>query len=229
MLLKQEYSNGYLNDKFDQYIDTYNDAFLKEETDKLRLCLNNGLFTSNLPCEITQFYHEYDLINKKLDIYYGFKELLENIYSDLNKRNIVEIGAGRVPQLSRELAKTSDKQIVALDRIISKKNNNYDNLNVVKGEFFGETTLSDKQLLVGLYPCESTLDIVKVACKHDTDFLILICDCIYGQSKSLILSDYLQNKFLEEVNSYTIKSNLGELKTASFDNSKLIYTNKLKK
>lgn len=224
MLLKEEYSRSFLQDKLQEYSETYSDVIDDTEKRLMSMYLLSGLYSNQTYSTINQFYHEYDLMNDKLNIYRSFKEALKEIYSDLQKKKIVDICAGKVPQLSRELAKISDEQVVAVDKDITLKNNNYDNLLHVKGIFDEGTTIENKDLLIGCEPCNATMTIIDQAAKNNIDFAIAVCDCTYMDDFYGRLEGW--RVFLSQVDKKVENSNLGDVHISQVGALPLIYTKK---
>lgn len=224
MLLKEEYSKEFLRDKLEEYSDAYNDTIDEIEKKAMSLYLLSGLYSNQTYSTINQFYHEYGLMNDKLNIYYTFRDALKEIYSDIKKKRIVDICAGKVPQLSRELAKISDEQVVAVDKDITLRNNKYDNLLHVKGIFDEETTIENKDLLIGCEPCSVTMTIIDQAAKNNIDFAIAVCDCTYMDDFYGRLEGW--RVFLSQVDKKVENSNLGEVHISRVGSLPLIYTKK---
>lgn len=224
MLLKEEYSKNFLQEKLEEYSDIYSDAISEDEKKIMSLYLLSGLYSNQTYSTINQFYHEYGLMNDKLNIYYAFRDALHEIYSDIKKKKIVDICAGKVPQLSRELAKTSDEQVIAVDKDITLRNNTFDNLLHVKGIFDEETTIENKDLLVACEPCKATMTIVDQAAKNNIDFAIAVCDCTYMDEFFGRLEGW--RIFLSQVDKKVEDSNLGEVHISRVGSLPLIYTKK---
>lgn len=224
MLLKEEYSRSFLQDKLQEYSENYSDVIDDTEKRLMSMYLLSGLYSNQTYSTINQFYHEYDLMNDELNIYHSFKEALKEIYSDLQKKKIVDICAGKVPQLSRELAKISDEQVVAVDKDITLRNNKYGNLLHVKGIFDEETIIENKDLLIGCEPCSATMTIIDQAAKNNIDFAIAVCDCTYMDDFYGRLEGW--RVFLSQVDKKVENSNLGEVHISRVGALPLIYTKK---
>ena len=229
MLLKENYSERFLEEKLAEYTSTYDDVFNDKFKSAMSLFFKDGLYKNQTMCEVNQFYHEYDLIKEELDVYYMFRDFLKEIYKDLNKRKVADIGAGQIPQLARELAKTSDEEVVAVDKFISQKNNKFDNLKIIEGEFSCETDLGNKNLVVGYHPCDVTMDIITQASKYNSDFAIVVCDCTYMKSNAPHERINGWNNFIGKVDDIVSKSDLGEVYRDKVGINPVIYTNKNKR
>lgn len=227
MLLRKEYSQSFLEDKLEEYKSTYDDVIKGNILDTITLFLNSGVYNDQVISELTQFYHEYGLMKDKLDIYYMFRDALKEIYSDLQKRKVVDIGAGQVPQLAREIAKISDEQIIAVDKDITQKNNKLDNLTIVRGIVDENTVIENKDLLIGCEPCEATMTMIDQAAKNDIDFAIAVCDCTYMDDYHSRLESW--QRFLSTVDKKVENSNLGDVNISRVGVLPLIYTNKRRK
>ena len=224
MLLKEAFSREYLTYLLNNlYYDKYSDVINNKIRERMEYDIDLGLTHNEVPSEIAQFYHEYKLIKNELDYYKMFKEELIKIYNDLNKRNIVDVCAGMVPQLAKELAKETTGKVIAVDRYITSNNDLLPNLKNVRGEFNNETTLSNQDLIIGLHPCDATLDIVKKASEYDIDFAIAICDCYINNSNFKKYEWFNLKNRIEEV---VENSNLGNINYSNIGLSPLIYTNK---
>lgn len=227
MILREEYSREFLEEKLEEYSDTYSDTINEPTKLNMSMCLLSGLSNGQSYCTINQFYHEYGLIKDKLDIYYMFRDALKEIYSDLQKRKVVDIGAGQVPQLAREIARISDEQIIAVDKAITQKNNKLDNLVIVKGIVDENTVIENKDLLIGCEPCEVTMTMIDQAAKNDIDFAIAVCDCTYMDNYYSRLESW--HRFLSTVDKKVENSGLGDVNISRVGVLPLIYTNKRRK
>lgn len=219
MLLKNEYSKEFLNEKLEEYASTYDDSINMFFKCGMMYYLYEGLYTEQLACEVYQMYHEYDLTRKSIDIYYRFRDFLKQVYSDFDKRKIVEVGAGIVPQLAREIAKESKEEVIAIDKIITSRNNP-NNLITVKKEFLDDTEINDRNLMIGLHPCDATIDMVKSAANNNIDFAIAVCGCTFNEPF------YGWHSFISDVQSITKNSDLGEVNVVDTEFSPIIYTKK---
>ena len=224
MLLKDNHSKEYLEYFFDKYAEKYKDIINGKIYYKLKEIVTDGLYYDEVPAEISQMYHEYNLIRKELDYYNLFKNELVKLYPDLKKRNIVDVGAGIVPQLSKELAKITEKDVFAVDRHITQNTDGLSNLIPVEGEFNDKTTLIEKDLIVGLHPCEATIDIVKKAAEYNIDFAIVVCDCYKRNLADKRFIDLINLK--NNIQDIVDESDLGNVNNSQIGLSPLIYTNK---
>lgn len=222
MLLREEYSKELLKEKLEEYKNIYSDIMNYKIENALSFQLCDGFSKDIVTSEMNQFYHEYGLISDRLNIYYKFRDLLKEIY-DLKSRRVVDVGAGQVPQFARELAKVSE-HVIAVDRLISQRNNPYDNLSIVEGEFNNETTLGENNLLVGCEPCQATMDIVNQAARNDVDFAIVVCDCTYMKINDNRFNKW--NEYASKIDEIVYNSNLGEVHRSTLLGKPFIYTNK---
>ena len=227
MILKEKYSKEFLKERLEEYSGTYNDIIQEEEKHKISVQMTSGLYSDIVTSELNQLYHEYGLIRDQLNVYYNFRDKLKTIYEDFDRKRVVDIGAGIVPQLAREIAKESKEEIIAVDAIISEKNNKYSNLVLMRGIFDSNTTIENRDLLIGHESCDATMDIIKKACFYNIDFAIVLCDCLYvhdGINRLQGLKNYVEN-----VRNISKNSNLGEVHFDYVGPKPLIYTNKKRK
>lgn len=229
MMLKEQYSEKFLYEKLEEYTSTYDDSIDSFTKAGMSYYLCDGLYSDRLACEVVQMYHEYNLAKEKLNIYYIFRDFLKQVYSNLEKRKILEVGAGAVPQLAREITKESKEEVIAIDKKITSRNNP-SNLITVKSEFCDDTDINDRNLIIGLHPCDATINIIKNAAKNNIDFAIAVCDCTYSDPYlnwyKFLDPNYEWNKFLSDVKDITKQSDLGEVNVIDTKFSPFIYTSK---
>lgn len=202
MLLKKEYSMDEIYNRVVDYFETYDDLKDEEVIKKMIENVPSGLYFDYAPYYVEQLYYEYDMFSAKKNIYKEFRELLGMIYEDIEKRKILEVGGGYVPQLGKEIAKISKEDVLVFDKTVSLKNNSYSNLILFNEDFNEQTDIRDRDLIVGLRPCEASASLVKIACENQKDFIIGLCGCEHNETINKFAwnkKSYLSN-FLDYIN-----------------------------
>lgn len=147
----------------------------------------------NLPNLLLQIYDYLNIIPAKNNIYNFFVDFISEI-SGLDK-NIVEIGGGVIPCLSKKIALRQKKgHITVYDPRIMQKNFAIPNLTLKKEKFTQNTPVDNIDLLIGFMPCEATQTIIDKACNANIDFIIALCDDIgYNDTSYFESSDEWQH------------------------------------
>lgn len=188
-----------------KYISLYPDYLQEEINEKLMLGYTNNNDTIN------QIYCYLNLVNDSINAYKGFINILENNF-DLN-RNILEVGAGTIPILSKYL---SDEKVnvdilepnIIFDIITKGK--------IIKEKFTNKTNINDYDLIIGYNPCQATESIIKNSIKHNKDFCIALCGCCFLPEKYTNRTPEEWHKYLLDVAKKLGKGNY-EIKLEYFD------------
>lgn len=122
-----------------------------------------------------QIYDEVGLLEEKQNMYEGFIKLLQQNF-DIN-RDIIEVGGGVIPSLSKRLAlRQKTGTVTVYDPRVIEDISKTDNL-ILRREMFGRNTpLGNSTMIIAFMPCDATNMIIDVACKHNLDFMIGLCE-----------------------------------------------------
>ncbi|MBR4671990.1 MAG: hypothetical protein IKO78_02165 [Bacilli bacterium] len=108
-----------------------------------------------------------------------FEYLKQNGHLD---KNILEVSCGRYPALADMIDKyqrrTGVGTIAAYDPCLVTTR--LGNIKLYRDFFNHDTDISAYTLLTGLYPCHTTLNIIRKANAEDKDFVIGLCGCIHS-------------------------------------------------
>lgn len=114
-----------------------------------------------------------------LGIYYNFFDYMTNNGFSFDG-NVIEVGAGYFPTFSRYVEQYQNENklnstILAYDpKLIETVPSR---IEYHKEEFTEETDVSGCSILVGIYPCNCTMTIVRSALKNNIPFGIVMCRC----------------------------------------------------
>lgn len=204
-----------LNDYFKRY--KYNEEEKQFIVDSL---------TNNRMCDIVlQVYSECGILKDEDNIYLEFIKNLKR-YFTLDK-DIIDVGGGLYPALAtyinKEQIKLKRGSITVFDPLLipSKLKN-----IVLKKEEFTENTRVEKcDLIIGTYPCEATIPIIKNARKNNKEFSIALCGCTHFSKEYLntipfYMSQYIPKLWNEHVMDEVYKNlpNDMEIKIDYFEN-----------
>ncbi len=97
-------------------------------------------------------------------------------------RDILEVSCGKYPALSVMVDKYQQEikegSITAYDpQLVTTK---LGNIKLHRSFFNMDTDVSKYSLLMGFFPCSSTIDIIKKSNEEDKDFVIGLCGCMHN-------------------------------------------------
>lgn len=180
-----------------KFINKYEKEYPKSTFNYIQKILDSEIKNKARYDFMNQIYSALNMLPKKYNLYIDFIKIIKKRHS-LNQ-NILEIGCGRYPALSCEIAKIQRKKkagtITACDPLLMI--DNIQNIKLIKDEFKDDTEIQNYDLIIASYPCESTELIVKKACKAEKAFSILLCDCEHDIAGEKVKPDdwkiYLHN------------------------------------
>ena len=162
--LIEDYINkhpGIFSDFETQYILGYNDyEFLKEI----------------LPDLIREIYDELGLIQDEDNMFLGFRNLLDEVFS-IKDKNIIEVGGGILPRLAYRInqIQTSGK-ITVYDPRLSIYEQDTENIKFIRKLFLSTEDVKDTDIIMGLMPSRATTAIITSAVRNNKDFMIGLSD-----------------------------------------------------
>lgn len=158
------------------FLNRYGDKYPKEVLEYIKTCIKNECINSDT---LKQIYSSVGLINPKYDLYFQFLNKIKEKFGI--DKNILEVGAGFYPALSEKIDKQQNLigkgTITAYDPNLIV--NNLGNINLNKEYFNSQTPLNNIDLIVAVWPCHATEDIIKISCNNNIDFSIVLCNCIH--------------------------------------------------
>ena len=200
-------------EKYNKYYDYLELCYLKESEIPSSY--------KDIPDILRQILCELNLMEDKDNAYLEFANLIEKIYG-LDK-NIVEVGGGIIPSLSKIIALKQKKGTITVydPRLIEETT--MPNLITKKEKFTLNTLVPNANLFIGFMPQKATETIIEKACLEQKDFIITLCgdgisdeDDYYEDNEEFLHAIlYLAKNKIEQANLGTMEltylTNLEEL------------------
>lgn len=144
------------------------------------------------------------ILSEKHNIYQAYLNYLVKTYPNFYNKNILEVGCGEYPAFVELIATEIHKNkangtITGIDPavILSKLDIMGKQNDLYQEEFCATTDISDKDLLLGILPCDATTTIINKACSEEKEMSIMPCKCMHNSEKSFKdyeeYLDYLMN------------------------------------
>ncbi|MBR2827745.1 MAG: hypothetical protein IKE70_00735 [Bacilli bacterium] len=127
------------------------------------------------PDYFRQIFDELGFIDEDNNLYCGFINLLEEEFQIENK-NIVEVGAGRIPRLGKRITSKQVNGTITIYDPLLYETTSTQKFHLKKEKFNRNTSLKNVDLLIGLMPCEAADIMVERALEEDIDFMIALCE-----------------------------------------------------
>lgn len=130
------------------------------------------------PDILLQLYAKFGMLSDEENIYLRFADMIGETYGW--NYNILEVGGGYYPIFSKYIADKQQKHagtITTVDPhlVVSKLGN----VKLQKREFSYHEDISNFDLIMGICPCDATLDIIKSAKLNHREFFIAMCGCTH--------------------------------------------------
>lgn len=215
MVINSEYTQEKLLPLVKEYEKKYSDVLDEVDNRFLEDCCTSGKYFEIVPYLLTQFYVEYNLINKDNNIYLGVLKKMKEVF-ELKKRNILEVGGGPIPSLGRMISKETNKDVTVMDPNITTKNNTIKNLNIIRRLFLPYTDISKYDLITAFMACGTSEIILHNCAENNKDFFIGICPCGKDGINGLLDTNISSDKYIEGV------INLAEKKVKEYNMGELI-------
>lgn len=166
----------YMN-MFQQYLKEYGEFYSESELEFMK---DNFLEIDDIsmtPDILLQIYAKFGILSKRENFYLGFAKMIGEMYGW--DRDILEIAGGYYPIFSKYVSDYQSKKKKGTITVIDPKLviTELENVRLCRGEFHRDLDVSDFNLLVGISPCETTLDIVQSALINKKEFFIALCGC----------------------------------------------------
>lgn len=197
-----------------KYGNLYNEAALKFIKDNFFYLMN----IPHSPDILLQIYSEIGVYKGENDIYNAH---LNNIKKHFDiSGNILEVAGGMFPAfgnlLAKEQLKLNSGTVTVMDPELIINSPRYSNMKLVKSKFESISNLDNFDLVVGIYPCEATENIIIKSCESRKNFYLAMCGCVhfslyngmvYGYTKKAYQKYIidLTNKFLEKYDNGTLE------------------------
>ena len=216
-----------------KYLKEYDDYFSYEEKLKIKeaLCdFSMGYDLYNYLC--LQICDELNLLPDDQNPYKAFTETLNEQFNIENK-NVVEIGGGKLLRLGKRIINMQDMGTVTVyDSNTLIRGGQYPRLRIVRRKFKSEMDAYGADVLVGLLAYTSASVAIDVAIAENKDFMFALFN---KQNNNLFCEgsdDDINeiNSFVERAEKDLDNSNLGKLKVKYMheigDNYPIIYNNR---
>lgn len=215
MVISDKYTQKDLLPLVREYIERYNDVLDDIDTNFLENYCSSGKYFEIVPYLLTQFYVEFNIINKDNNVYLGILRKMKEAF-ELKKKNILEVGGGPIPSLGRMISKETEKLVTVIDPNITIKNNNNKNLNIVRKMFLPYTDISNYDLVVAFMACGTSEMILHNCAENNKDFFIGICPCGKDGINKLLDTNLSNKEYIDGV------LELAEKKVKEYNMGKLI-------
>lgn len=211
---------------YKQKLERLNEFFKKfkyEEEEKQFII--DSLKTVNMCDLVVQVYSACGLLNEIDNIYLEFIQKIKKYFT--LDTNIIDVGGGFYPALAsyinEEQIKLGKGSITVFDPLLIPSK--LKNIILKKEEFTEETKVDKCDLIIGTYPCEATIPIIRNARKNHNEFSIALCGCTHFSKEYLYtipfyMSHHITKLWNDYVMDETYKNlpNDMEVKIDYFDN-----------
>lgn len=143
---------------------------------KFYLDIFNDIEKEAIFCNYSQILSKYNIIKEEFDIYLRVYNLLES--KGFIKGDILEVGCGVYPRLAEiitERHKEKDYSLTLYD--VCNTINIGKGIKLVKNEFTKSTNIDEYDTLVGIHPCEASIDLTLRAIEENKNLILAFCSC----------------------------------------------------
>lgn len=159
----------------------------------------------DLPLLYLSIYSYLGVIPGRKNVYKWFLNYLKDNHKEFLEHNILEVGCGSVPALTKHIADSMIKHgsvgsIKGIDEnlIVSK----ILGAELEKARFGYETDISSFETIIGYAPCEATPIALRKACREKKELSIAVCECLHNDGKIFFTNyDKLLNHYYRLVKS----------------------------
>lgn len=168
------------------YLKRNPERFTREEKNKFMLQLEDFVSKSDdivIDDEIYDFLIDCGIVkSKKREI--NFTSYLHDKYKHLHFNKVMEVGAGRMCKLSKELKKFGNSMYAIDPNIrLTEREAKQIGINISKKKFICDefsnsghgTNIKNMDLIIGNEPCNATEHIIRQSLKYDKPFDIALC------------------------------------------------------
>lgn len=138
----------------------------------------------------------FDVFDRSEDPYALFADIIERKLGTLKGKNIIEIGCGPVPALSRILSErmrnadgTIDGSITAYDPDLVIRDNELPGVRLVRSLFDKDTKIPDDAVIVSMTPVVEAVHVINMRVNTDKVSSIIKLGIIEGSDDSLALKE----------------------------------------
>lgn len=172
--MKKQNINAYK--KLKQFLEKYKDTYDPKMLEFIQENFDQYLTSKEAPDVIKQIYAELNILKKEDNLYLACLGKIKELY-DINS-NILEIGCGAFPILSKYIDEIqTNGSITAFDRYLATTNLN--NIKLYNRNLTENDSVKNFDLLVGIWPCEATILLIKKANEANKDFFLAPCKCTH--------------------------------------------------
>lgn len=130
----------------------------------------------SVPCNNTQILSKYGILKEEYDIYLKVYNLLES--KGFIKGEILEVGCGIYPRLAEIITKRHKEEDYSLTLCdICSIIDIGKGFNLVKDKFTKSTNINKYNTLVGVHPCEASIDLTLKAIEENKNLVLAFCSC----------------------------------------------------
>lgn len=131
---------------------------------------------NSIPCNNTQILSKYSILKEEYDIYLKVYNLLES--KGFIKGNVLEVGCGIYPRLAEIITQRHKEKDYSLTLFDTCNIFNIGNgINIVRDKFTKSTNIDRYDTLVGIHPCEASIDLTLRAIEENKNLILAFCSC----------------------------------------------------
>lgn len=213
-MLATDYNLKTIKLKFNEYLEKYSLNYTCEELDYIISNFEKFIYDKVAPDILMQIYEELG-VEHRIGTFYQehFNRIKYRFGLD---RNILEIGSGKMPSFANKVAcyqQTIQKGTITLyEPLLIIDEPKYPNMTLHKENFTQDTIIKDYDLLVGIFPCETTRLIIEKACQNNKDFYIAMCGCVHNSMHIYPMTRSIyRNSIINTAAKLVEENNMGEL------------------
>lgn len=168
---KEKILNFLLNNK-----EHYNSLEFFNIFSKFYLDIFNEFEKEAIFCNYSQILSKYNIIKEEFDIYLKVYNLLES--KGFIKGDILEVGCGIYPRLAEIITKRHKEKDYSLTLYdICNIFNISKDITIVRDKFTRSTNINRYDTLVGIHPCEASIDLTLKGIEENKNLIVAFCGC----------------------------------------------------
>ena len=187
-----------LNLKFQKFLLKYGPNYSEEALSYIKENFGKPIDYKTTPDVLRQIYTDFGMYPDEENFYLAHLKKIRNNF-DITK-NILEVGCGPVPAfgniLAKEQLRLGSGTITVYDPRLVVEKPKYPNMKLYKKNFTLDTSVSNYDLITGIFPCEATEDIIKSACTNKKDFYVAMCGCTHFDYFYIIMHKYMVSPYM---------------------------------
>ena len=220
-----------IQSRFKYFKDKYSTKYSKEAWEYIEDHFFEDINERDVPDILMQVYSDLDIKPSGARFYHKHLHLLKSLFPI--DGNIVEIGSGRIPAFANMLAKEHMRigagTITIYEPLLVELTPKLPNIEIHNEYFTNDTDISNKDLVVGIMPCEATESILESAIKNRKDFYVAMCGCVHSPFSSMYgfgfgLSPYIyQQQVINKTEKLLSEYDNGRLEVTKLKNTEIDY------